>query len=68
MSEEKTLYARLGGYDAIAAVAANLVSRLRSDALLGRFWANRAYGAKHNSSSTFCARLREGRCTTRAGT
>ena len=41
MSEEKTLYARLGGYDAIAAVANNLVSRLMSDARLGRFWAHR---------------------------
>ena len=41
MKEEKTLYARLGGYDAIAAVAQNLVSRLRVDARLGRFWAHR---------------------------
>ena len=41
MSETKTLYAQLGGYDAIAAVAENLVSRLRADARLGRFWANR---------------------------
>jgi hemoglobin len=41
MSEAKTLYARLGGYDAIAAVANNLVSRLQADARLGRFWANR---------------------------
>ena len=41
MSDGKTLYARLGGYDAIAAVANNLVSRLRSDARLGRFWAHR---------------------------
>jgi hemoglobin len=41
MSEAKTLYARLGGYDAIAAVANNLVSRAMSDELLGRFWANR---------------------------
>jgi hemoglobin len=41
MSEAKTLYARLGGYDAISAVANNLVSRLMSDARLGRFWANR---------------------------
>ncbi len=41
MSEAKTLYARLGGYDAIAAVANNLVSRLMADARLGRFWANR---------------------------
>ena len=41
MSEAKTLYARLGGYDAIAAVAENLVSRLRTDERLGRFWAHR---------------------------
>ena len=41
MSESKTLYARLGGYDAIAAVADDLVARLRADAQLGRFWAHR---------------------------
>jgi len=41
MSDEKTLYARLGGYDAIAAVADNLLSRLMSDQRLGRFWAHR---------------------------
>jgi hemoglobin len=41
MSEGKTLYARLGGYDAIAAVSENLVSRLMADPLLGRFWAHR---------------------------
>jgi len=41
MSEGKTLYARLGGYDAIAAVSGNLVSRLMADPLLGRFWAHR---------------------------
>ena len=38
---EKTLYERLGGYDAIAAVANDLLPRLRADAQLGRFWANR---------------------------
>jgi hemoglobin len=37
-----TLYARLGGYDAIAAVADDLLPRLMSDPLLARFWANRA--------------------------
>ena len=43
MSEQsKTLYARLGGYDAIAAVAEDLLPRLRSDPQLGRFWNNRA--------------------------
>ena len=35
------LYERLGGYDAIAAVADNLLPRLENDAQLGRFWANR---------------------------
>ena len=33
-----TLYSRLGGYDAIAAVVDDLLPRLRSDGLLGRFW------------------------------
>jgi len=41
MSDEKTLYARLGGYDAIAAVVENLLPRLISDQRLGRFWAHR---------------------------
>ena len=41
MSDEKTLYARLGGYDAIAAVADNLLPRLMADERLGRFWAHR---------------------------
>jgi hemoglobin len=41
MRESKTLYARLGGYDAIAAVSENLVSRLMADQRLGRFWAHR---------------------------
>jgi hemoglobin len=31
----------LGGYDAIAAVASDLVSRLQSDPQLGRFWQHR---------------------------
>src|SRR5262245_15762525 len=37
-----TLYARLGGYDAIAAVCDDLLPRLMSDSQLGRFWMNRA--------------------------
>jgi hemoglobin len=37
----ETLYARLGGYDAIAAVADDLLPRLMSDAQLGRFWTHR---------------------------
>ena len=38
---KKTLYERLGGYDAIAAVANDLLPRLRADPQLGRFWAHR---------------------------
>lgn len=42
MSESsESLYTRLGGYDAIAAVADSLVGRLMSDSQLGRFWAHR---------------------------
>lgn len=36
-----TLYERLGGYDAISAVASDLLPRLQSDPQLGRFWAHR---------------------------
>jgi hemoglobin len=39
--QNKTLYERLGGYDAIAAVANDLVARLNKDPQLGRFWAHR---------------------------
>ncbi len=38
---QRSLYSRLGGYDAIAAVASDLLPRLMSDAQLGRFWQNR---------------------------
>lgn len=41
MSKEKSLYERLGGYDAISAVANELLSRLRADPGLGRFWQHR---------------------------
>ena len=34
----KSLYVRLGGYDAIAAVVDDLLPRLREDSLLSRFW------------------------------
>ena len=36
-----TLYQRLGGYDAITAVAGRLIGRLMADEQLGRFWAHR---------------------------
>jgi hemoglobin len=37
----KTLYERLGGYDAVSAVANDLLPRLQADSRLGRFWENR---------------------------
>ncbi len=43
-----SLYTRLGGYDAVAAVIDDLLARLRSDALLGRFWTSpRSIGTHH---------------------
>ncbi|MFN0088864.1 MAG: group I truncated hemoglobin [Acidimicrobiales bacterium] len=36
-----SLYARLGGYDSIAAVCDELLPRLMRDPQLGRFWQNR---------------------------
>ena len=42
MTEQtKSLYTRLGGYDAITAVVEDLLPRLVNDAQLGRFWQNR---------------------------
>jgi len=41
MAAEPTLYSRLGGYDALAAVVDDLYVRMRSDPVLGRFWAHR---------------------------
>src|SRR3972149_2903512 len=38
---KKTLYERLGGYDAISAVANDLLPRLRADSRLARFWQHR---------------------------
>ncbi len=38
---EKTLYERLGGYDAISAVANDLLPRLQGDSQLARFWKHR---------------------------
>ncbi len=37
-----TLYKRLGGYDAIAAVADDLLVRLQADPRLARFWQHRS--------------------------
>jgi hemoglobin len=38
---QKSLYERLGGYDAISAVTHDLAARLVADQKLARFWANR---------------------------
>jgi hemoglobin len=38
---KKTLYERLGGYDAISAVANDLLPRLQKDSQLARFWQHR---------------------------
>ena len=38
---KKTLYERLGGYDAITAVANHLLPRLQADPQLARFWQHR---------------------------
>ncbi|MBI84242.1 MAG: group 1 truncated hemoglobin [Planctomycetaceae bacterium] len=39
--QSESLYKRLGGYDAIVAVADDFLPRLVADTQLGRFWANR---------------------------
>jgi hemoglobin len=38
---EKSLYERLGGYDAINAVTHDLLDRMEQDRQLGRFWQHR---------------------------
>lgn len=38
---DKSLYERLGGYDAISAVANDLLPRLQADSELSRFWNHR---------------------------
>ena len=39
---QTTLYARLGGYDAICVVANDLLPRLQADSRLARFWQHRS--------------------------
>jgi hemoglobin len=39
--DKTSLYARLGGYDAIVAVTDDLLPRLMADKQLARFWQNR---------------------------
>lgn len=42
MSEQVSLYQRLGGYDGIATTTDALLRRLRADPQLARFWAHRS--------------------------
>jgi len=41
-TQKASLYTRLGGYDAIAAVINETMPRLMADPKLGRFWSNRS--------------------------
>ena len=41
MNDSQSLYDRLAGYDAVAAVVNDLIPRLMTDEHLGRFWAHR---------------------------
>lgn len=45
----KTLYERLGCYDAISAVVNDLLPRLRGDQQLGRFWQHRGEDSLNRS-------------------
>jgi hemoglobin len=45
-SDRKTLYQRLGGYDAIAAVTDDFIARMLDDAKLGRFFAGHSTDSK----------------------
>jgi len=67
----KTLYERLGGYDAIAAVADNLLPRLQADPQLARFWQHRGEDGLSGKSSfwlIFSVRVPAVLCTTSDGT
>jgi len=66
-----TLYARLGGYDGIAAVVENLLLRLAKDPRLARFWQHRGEDgvrAKSSFSSISCVPPPEARCSMSAAT
>ena len=66
-----SLYKRLGGYDAITAVADDLLARLTADdssAGSGKTAAWMACGARNSCWSIFCARRRADRFTMPAAT
>lgn len=45
-SSEKSLYGRLGGYDAICAAVDDLIPRLQSDSQLGGYWKGQSNSTK----------------------
>ncbi len=45
-SSEKSLYQRLGGYDAICAVTDDLITRIQSDPQLGGYWKGQGNSTK----------------------
>jgi len=56
----ETQYSSLGGYDAIAAVSDNLLSRLKQDQQLARFWRHRGEdGARRMALDSFNVPARE---------
>jgi hypothetical protein len=67
-----SLYTRLGGYDAIAAVVDDLLPRLRSDELLSRFWVSPRSVDTHTANANWLLilspQLQEDRLSTWAGT
>ena len=65
-----TLYKRLGGYDAIAAVADDLLVRLQADPRLARFWQHRGEDSLLREKQTLINSLwrRLARSTTSAAT
>ena len=64
-STEKTLYARLGGYDGISAVVEEFLSRLKADPMFDRFGQGRAANSQERSrqlvKDQICA-LTDGPC------
>ena len=68
---QKTLYARLGGYDAISAVVSDLLPRLQQDPLLAHFWHRRPVDSLQRSKQLlidFLCSKAGGPCTRPDGT
>ena len=67
---KQALYERLGGYDAICAVANDLLPRLQADSRLARFWQHRGEdGIKREKQLLiiFCVPVPAVPCTTPDG-